>query len=128
MTDHNGRCLCGRVTYRAELMEQDIVACHCSQCARTSGHFAVLAPANRLDIRDPHGLLRWFKSSADAKRGFCGSCGGNLFWRGISDGTSFVTLGTLDRPTNLKIGRHIFVGSKSDYDEISDNLPQADLY
>ena len=57
---------------------------------------------------------------------FCARCGGNLFWK--TDGAShvYITAGTLDKPTALKVAEHIFVASKSDYYEITDGLPQKD--
>jgi hypothetical protein len=102
------------------------IACHCSQCARTSGNYAVMAawPASELVLTADE-TLAWFRSSETASRGFCTRCGGNLFWRAEPPGDEiYVTAGTLDAPTGLRLSGHIFVGSKSDYYEISDGLPQ----
>lgn len=69
--------------------------------------------------------LTWFRSSASVQRGFCSRCGGNLFWKADDPGTEiYVTAGTLDRPTNLRVSEHIYVGSKSDFYEITDGLGQ----
>lgn len=70
--------------------------------------------------------LRWFRSSEKTCRGFCTRCGGNLFWKQDGSNVIYVTAGTLDKPTGLKIGEHIFVASKSDYYDIADGLPQKD--
>jgi len=79
---HEGGCLCGGVRYRLKGPLRDVIACHCSQCRRTSGHFvaATSIAADRLELLSD-ATLRWYESSATARRGFCSRCGGNLFWR-----------------------------------------------
>lgn len=36
--------------------------------------------------------------------------------------------GCLDSPTDMKIGKHIFVKDKGDYYEITDGAPQIEKY
>ncbi|MCB2135607.1 MAG: GFA family protein [Rhodobacteraceae bacterium] len=122
-----GGCLCGAVRYETRVLEDQVLSCHCGQCARTSGHHAVMVACDDAGpvVDDAKAKLRWYRSSPQADRGFCSGCGGNLFWRDLATGRSYVTLGTLDRPTGLAISRHIFVQSKSDYYEITDGLPQS---
>ncbi|MFG1399422.1 GFA family protein [Roseixanthobacter pseudopolyaromaticivorans] len=120
-----GGCLCGGVRYeiRGDLTQP--VACHCAQCARTSGHFAAMTCCKSEDLTlIASETLVWFRSSAAVARGFCARCGGNLFWREDPGTETYVTVGTLDRPTGLKLAGHIYVGSKSDYYELGDGLPQ----
>ena len=68
--------------------------------------------------------LRWFRSSPEAQRGFCASCGANLFWRPDHGEYVSIMAGTLDRPTGLKAVKHIFVPDVADYYSIHDGLPQ----
>ena len=68
--------------------------------------------------------LGWYRSSEAAERGFCRNCGGNLFWKPTDAGYISITAGSIDPPTRLKMSEHIYVGSKSDYYEIIDGLPQ----
>jgi hypothetical protein len=70
--------------------------------------------------------LLWYKSSDTAERGFCGVCGGNLFWRQFGHAEMSITAGTLDTPTRLAVEQHIFVADKSDYYSIDDGVPQRD--
>jgi len=72
--------------------------------------------------------LKWYRSSADIQRGFCNRCGGNIFWKPDSGSDIYVTVGTLDRPTGLRLSEHIYVGSKSDYYELTDGLPQKEKW
>lgn len=123
----SGGCLCGGVRYTVRGPLRDVIACHCSQCRRTSGHFvaATGAESDRIAFEKDE-TLAWFASSTQAERGFCRRCGGNLFWRprgGVRGWTSIMA-GTLDPPTQLKLKQHIFVADKSDYYEITDGVPQ----
>ena len=69
--------------------------------------------------------LAWFPSSETARRGFCPTCGSNLFWDGPGTHLSIVA-GTLDAPTGISLAGHIFVADKGDYYDVADDLPQAD--
>jgi hypothetical protein len=120
-----GGCLCEGVRYRVSEEMSDISVCHCSQCARTSGHVVASADcAVDALVLEESRTLRWYRSSQKAERGFCSECGGNLFWRKIDGDVISVTAGTLDRPTGLRLKHHIYCASRSDYDEIQDQLPQ----
>jgi len=68
--------------------------------------------------------LRWYDSSPKAQRGFCSNCGGNLFWRPLSGTHISIMAGTIDLPTGIRAIEHIYVGSKADYHDIEDGLPQ----
>lgn len=122
---HSGGCLCGAVRYEVTGPLRGIVACHCSQCRRTSGHFvaATSAPAAALRLVRADGLA-WYRSSEAAERGFCAKCGGNLFWRAIGSADISIMAGMLDTPTGLAMTEHIYVADKSDYYTIDDGLPQ----
>ena len=123
----SGSCLCGSVRYAVNGSIQGVTACHCSQCAKTTGHyFAAVTCAMEdfsLEAQEP---LRWYRSSPQAERGFCSRCGGNLFWRHTAPGTDHTVLaaGSVDPPTHIRLTRHIFAAGKSDYYDITDGLPQ----
>lgn len=121
----DGGCLCGGVRYRIHGEARPVLFCHCEQCRRTSGHHvaATSCPKDRLELLE-EGTLRWYASSAIADRGFCATCGGNLFWRPVEGGDISIMAGTLDRPTGLTGSAHIYVADKSDYYTIADGLPQ----
>ncbi|MEM1301990.1 MAG: GFA family protein [Pseudomonadota bacterium] len=123
MTSPRGSCLCGAVTYRADAPLRPVVACHCAQCRKTSGHHVAATAVDR-DALHISGNVTWFASSDTAERGFCGICGSNLFWDAGGDHVS-IFAGTLDRPTDLKIAGHIYCADKGDYYAISDGAPKA---
>ena len=126
VTSHGG-CLCRGVRYSVRGPLRYVVACHCSQCRKTSGNFvaATGAEAERVTFEEDATLV-WFASSDSAERGFCGRCGGNLFWRPRNGPGGWLSImaGTVDPPTGLKLKQHIFVADKSDYYEIADRAPQ----
>jgi hypothetical protein len=81
------------------------------------------APSANIELTNS-GTLRWYKSSDTAERGFCGVCGGNLFWKLAGRDELSITAGTLDAPTHLAMEEHIFVADRSDYYTIDDDLPK----
>ena len=122
-----GSCLCNGVVFEVRGKLSPVLACHCTQCAKTSGNFAAMTSCanDNLQILSDE-TLTWFRSSETVERGFCKRCGGNLFWKQAGAGDIYITAGTLDKPTGLQISEHIFVGSKSDFYDITDGRPQKD--
>ncbi|MCF6445620.1 GFA family protein [Nereida sp. MMG025] len=118
-----GGCLCGAVTYRVTGALRPVVACHCTQCRKTTGNFVTATSALRENV-EIQGDVTWFASSETAKRGFCGTCGSNLFWDGPGINLSIMA-GTLDGPTGLKTAGHIFCADKGDYYDLPADLPCA---
>lgn len=118
-----GGCLCGAVRYRVTGALRPVVACHCAQCRRTSGHHVAATSAVREHVVID-GQPAWYRSSASARRAFCGTCGSNLFWDGPGSHLS-IFAGTLDAPTGLTLVGHIFCDDKGDYYDIADGLPQC---
>jgi hypothetical protein len=94
-------------------------------CRRTSGHFAAFTATRpgALVLIESEGL-RWYRSSATARRGFCEICGSSLFWEPASGDRVSIAAGTLDLPTRLETVVHVFVEDAGDYYEIGDGLPQ----
>lgn len=85
------------------------------------------APAANMTLTSSETLV-WYKSSDTAERGFCGTCGGNLFWKQFGRDDISITAGTLDAPTRLAVQEHIFVADKADYYPINDDLPKKDYW
>ncbi|MEM0949981.1 MAG: GFA family protein [Pseudomonadota bacterium] len=119
-----GSCLCGAVTYSVHGPLRPVIACHCEQCRKTSGHFVAATSAPREAVKIV-GEVLWFVSSATARRGFCSVCGSSLFWDGAGMNLS-IHAGTLDTPTGLSVAGHIFCADKGDYYTLADSVPQAD--
>ncbi|MCO4837232.1 MAG: GFA family protein [Oceanospirillaceae bacterium] len=120
-----GSCLCGAVKYQVIGPLRPVVACHCGQCQKTSGHHVAATSAKREHFQLlEEGGLKWFFSAEKIRRGFCQQCGGNLFWDSMTLPTISIFAGTLDQPSGLELVEHIYVEDKADYYEITDGLPQ----
>lgn len=122
-----GGCLCGAVTYAVIGPMRPVIACHCQQCRRTSGHHVAATAAPREHVKIL-GEPKWFTSSDTAQRGFCGECGSNLFWDTSESTTLSIFAGTLDDATGLSIAGHIFTDDKGAYYDIVDGVPSVGGY
>lgn len=121
----NGSCLCGAVTYEVTGPLRSVVACHCIQCRKSSGHHvaATQAPRDNVTI---HGIrLKWYRSSDNAERGFCSACGSNLFWRALDAPTISIMAGSIDGPTGLKLESQLYTEFAGDYYDVPD-VPEID--
>lgn len=118
-----GSCLCGTIRYRIEgEIPEGVSGCHCSQCRKVTGHFSAAAPVKWSAIT-LDGTPRWYDSTpGKARRGFCGTCGSYLFWEQF-DGIVFVSAGSMEAPTGLRLSRHIFYADKGDYYRCDDGAP-----
>jgi hypothetical protein len=122
---HTGHCLCGAVRFKAKGDLRGVVYCHCSQCRRQSGHyFAATNVQDDLLTIEGGEHVKWYAASADAKRGFCITCGSLLFWKHNKLDYTSIMAGAFDTPSGLKGESHIFVADKGDYYGIDDGLPQ----
>ncbi len=122
---HSGHCLCGAVRFRTSGKLREVIACHCSQCRRQTGHFyaATNVQDDGLAVEGAESVT-WYRASDTASRGFCRTCGSALFWKGDGSDYTSIMAGAFDQPTGLKIGVHIFCADKGDYYEIADHAPQ----
>jgi hypothetical protein len=129
MPQYTGSCLCNGVRYTINGPLRPVVACHCIQCRKTSGHYVAATQCATGDIHIEANTLVWFASSETAERGFCGRCGGNLFWRRFGNENISIWAGTLDGETGLKMESQIHAESKGDYYDLPDCLiiSQIDL-
>ena len=78
----SGSCECRNIKFKIHGQIPNVVACHCTQCRKTSGHVWAATSVGDEDLiflrKDG---LKWYQSSAKAKRGFCENCGASLFYK-----------------------------------------------
>ena len=123
-----GKCECGAVRYRVEDAFRYAMNCHCSRCrAATGSAFKAFAGIEREKLELTDGadrlLIHGEPELNDTRCSVCGS----LLYSVVRDGAYVhVALGSLvDAPT-IRPTKHIFVGSKAPWFEITDDLPQFD--
>lgn len=120
-----GACMCGACRFTLPVPVGEVVACHCSQCRKLSGHYAASAEVDEVTLDWlADGPMRTFRTPGGATRGFCGACGSSL-WFHAADGAFSVEAGCLAAPTGGRLSAHIFTGFKGDYYRIDDRLPQS---
>jgi hypothetical protein len=112
---HQGRCLCGLVTFTVIGPLRDVINCHCHRCRRWTGHHmaATSAPVDAIQLA---GEVRWHHPDEHAAYGFCGDCGSSLFWQAGDEPERWsICAGTLDPPTQLTTTVALWVSEVSDY-------------
>ncbi|HEX9769827.1 MAG TPA: GFA family protein [Kiloniellales bacterium] len=116
-----GGCLCGAVRYRVSAPLAPVLACHCRQCRRMSGHYfaATAAPRDAFEITESSGLA-WFASSERSRRGFCKVCGSSLFFDHGPNEPIGISAGSLDGDPPLALAAHIYVDEAGHYYELTD--------
>ena len=123
-----GQCLCGDIKFEYDGPLAPIAICPCSQCRRAHGSaFSTSAPVQKVRFRFVSGeeLVTEYESRPGKYRAFCPRCGSQLYSRvDAIPGILRLRVGALDGPLGKKAAQHVFVGSKSDWFEITDDLPQ----
>lgn len=121
-----GGCLCGRVRYRIDGAPHHADYCHCRICQRASGAPVVpwLTIATR-GFKWIEGEPAMYRSSPGAERLFCATCGTPLVFRELADQEMLdVTLASLDDPTAVIPGHHIWTSSRIAWFDTADDLPR----
>jgi hypothetical protein len=123
-----GSCLCGEVRFEASdalLMRH----CHCTRCrlSRAAPHATNLfVPREGLSWLSGEGKVRNYRLPEAERFGaaFCSRCGSLVPRTAPTSEFANVPAGCLDSDPGVRPGGHIYVGSKADWFEIGDDLPQ----
>ena len=129
---YTGGCYCGVVKFEIQSAIEHIVFCHCSECRKLQGSaFASNGVVDKSKFKLISGEkdLSVHKLSDYQTRYFCKHCGSPI----KSENSKLpnkvrVRLGTINNDLVESPQAHIFVGSKANWDYISDALPQFDTY
>lgn len=121
-----GECFCGEVKYEIDGILRDARSCHCSRCRKAfssqASAYALVTPS---DFRWVCGTERLTSYVGEHGFGlqFCNQCGSTLC--GIYHNQIHgITLGCINEDPELEIGRHIFVGSKANWEVIPNSVTQ----
>jgi len=122
-----GACLCGAVVFEASLPSLWCAHCHCTQCQRFHGAPIVTWVGFNSDsfrITVGANSLRWYRSSAPARRGFCGDCGSSfLFQSERWPGEMHVCLTNLQGPIDREPEAHVHYDTHVPWMSLADDLP-----
>jgi hypothetical protein len=126
---YTGSCLCGAIKYEVDFIEPRMGHCHCSMCRKFHGAaFATLGEAKSENFRwiEGNALLTSYTARNGTIRRFCKMCGSSMTFTPSNDTGELIefSLGTLDSDIPIRPDAHIFVGSKANWSDICDSLPQ----
>lgn len=125
-----GGCACGSVRYRLSSEPFDTGWCHCRVCQRTSGAPALVfttVPAGDFVVAEGGEALGETRLTEFGVRQFCTRCGTLLTIAvEFQPETIDVAVATLDDPSAVKPGFHIFYASRIPWAEAGDSLPRHD--
>jgi hypothetical protein len=109
----DGGCLCGQIRYTVDGQPGIVSYCHCIQCRRAGGAAAVAwATFSTTELEIRSGSVSSYRSSSHAERGFCPTCGTQLFFCSTQRSLQVdVTVGSLDDPAALQPTCHVWTGS-----------------
>jgi hypothetical protein len=128
MSIASGACLCRGVEFRVELPSKWVAHCHCTMCRRAHGAAFVTwvgMDDRRVQVEDRDGLLRWYKSSPEAERGFCSRCGSTLFFRSSKwPGELHIVLANFIDDVDRVPQAHVFFDTHVGWFQVADELPK----
>lgn len=129
---YQGSCLCGKVTFSIDGPIENIVYCHCSRCRRVQGTaFATNGNVHsqHFQFKSGENNLSEYKESGQQSKYFCQTCGSPIMSKNSEYPENVrVRLGTILSEIKECPEAHIFVGSRANWDEINDQLPQYEEY
>jgi len=129
-----GGCACGAVRYRLASPPMFVHCCHCRDCQKQTGSAFVLnalIEADRLAqlAGNTEEIILPTDSGVGQKVYRCTSCK-IAVWSvyGGVDRLRFVRIGTLDDPTALTPGVHIYTRSKLPWVKLPEGVPAFEAY
>ncbi|RVU18121.1 GFA family protein [Methylobacterium oryzihabitans] len=119
----SGSCLCGKVGFGVEEPLPDLYQCHCSLCRKVTGsshHTALVVPLRQFRWLRGEALIRSFVRETGYRNDFCTVCGSTVPNLMRTGDAMWIPAGSFDEPIPSRVGRHLFVASKAEWDDFDD--------
>jgi hypothetical protein len=114
MARRTGHCLCGAVSFTAEVADA-FQACHCTQCQRWTGGGPFYAVRVReMNLTGETGISAYHHSEW-GERATCATCGSIIYWRLQGRSIAFMAVGLLTDQAGLRLTEEIFVDDRPDW-------------
>jgi hypothetical protein len=128
-----GGCSCGAVRYRLLSEPMFVHCCHCLNCQRQTGSAFVinlLIEAGRVEVvaGDPHAVDVPRDDGSNQRIFRCPACQVAVYSEYTRPEVRFVRGGTLDDPSQVSPGVHIFTRSKLPWVELPEQVPAFEVY
>lgn len=105
----DGACLCGQITYEADIDPENVLICHCADCQiHSASAYGVVVGVAGGQFRLLTGTLKEYEKTADSGRkrqlSFCPDCGTRIHARTKTNPNGFFGLrvGTIRQRAKLK--------------------------
>ncbi|MFB4393959.1 MULTISPECIES: GFA family protein [unclassified Pseudomonas] len=109
--EKQGTCLCGAITLRIAVDDNQVSACHCGMCRKWTGGPLLCVHSDHAPTFEGR-APSVYDSSEWAQRGFCGQCGTHLYYR-LTDKTSYaIPAGLFDGDNAWDFTLQIFIEQK----------------
>lgn len=110
----HAQCLCGAVSFEAEILKPEVQACHCGQCQRWTGG----GPLYAMRVGDVSVTgeenIQTYHASGHGERAFCRVCGSTLYWKMQGGQIAFLSPGLFDAlPEGTRLTEEIFVDCRA---------------
>ena len=132
MSKITGGCLCGAVRYVSDAEPALVAVCHCSTCQKNTGSAFSLnigVPSSSVSVTGKSLATYEDHTGASGKpffRAFCSRCGSPIYDRGEAySGITFIKAGTLDDPSWVKPGIHMWCADKQPWVAIEEAAAQV---
>ncbi|MCR9135416.1 MAG: GFA family protein [Alphaproteobacteria bacterium] len=129
----SGGCHCGKITYAAEIDQEQVVICHCTDCQILSGSAyrtvaITVEDGFKLLTGQPKLYIKTAESGRKREQAFCGDCGTPIYACAQGDGPKVygVRAGTADQRAQLIPAMQIWVRSALDWLPKFDGLRTLD--
>lgn len=122
-----GKCLCGKIEFTFEPIDDIAMNCHCSICRRAHGaDYAtqLMSGKNSLKFLSGEDMLKEYSSSKQGVRAFCSHCGSRLM-NYAKSGSNYmsVALSAIDGDHTIAPSANIQVASKAPWVKLDDGIP-----
>lgn len=118
MSDKNGSCLCGAVKVVAPGLSSSLGVCHCSMCRKWSGGPFMAVDAGTDVSFEGEENIGIYDSSDWAQRGFCKTCGTNLFYK-LKETGQYIMSPTVFDESDFVFDHQVFIEEKPAYYEFA---------
>ena len=104
----DGGCLCGNITYSADIDPEKVRICHCTDCQAQTGsayRTNVPVPKQAFALRggQPKIYIKTAESGSKRAQAFCPECGTSIYSTAVTDPQSFMLrVGTIRQRAELR--------------------------
>ncbi len=129
-----GRCHCGAITFSAEVVPDQVIICHCSDCQSLSGSpYRAIIPAIegtfQIESGSPKIYVKTAEDGAKRAQAFCPECGSPIYAAPVGEAAlQFIGIrvGVIKQKDQLIPKNQIWCRSALDWAQDLSNVPKAE--